>query len=109
MVKLSALDERVATALHNYVQSQGGESCLVTSSQLLRECPDINAHHTAVSHALRRLMAHPSTTINEHHISVRASTLQQGKLRNYRTVYYVTSIRQPEPCTERQSMQIQIH
>jgi len=92
MVRLSALDDRVASALHEYVESNGG-SCLITSAELLSKFPDIHAHHTAISHAMRRLMQNNAVTIADHNISVRTSTQQQSKqYYNYRTVYRITSI-----------------
>lgn len=91
MVRPSALDDRVASALHEYVMSNGG-SCWITSAELLSAYPDIHAHHTAVSHSMRRLMQNNSVTMADHNISVRTSTKQQSKRYNYRTVYRITSI-----------------
>jgi hypothetical protein len=94
MVRLSALDDRVASALQDCVNSNGG-ACWITSAELLSAYPDIRAHHTAVTHALRRLMQNSSATIADYSISVRSSTQQQSqskKSHNYRTVFRITSI-----------------
>lgn len=90
MVMLKGFDDQIACALERIVQSTGGP-VWITAADLLRLNPDIRAHHTKVTHSLKRMMQLPSIT--DHIISVAASAAEQDADHNFRTVYLITPIK----------------
>ena len=87
MVRLSVIDELVAQALRDHVESHG--PCSFTGAELIRDHPELNGHHRmAITSSLKRLMQHP--VITEYNVSFRCCDRELSSDRNYHNVYYVT-------------------